>query len=331
MLKKLFSIAACSAILASSASALNIVVVNDDSYETANVQQLKIALETAGHDVILSVPCAHQSGKGGSMGSYLKPIPIHNLSADASGVLSINDTNGTDGYCVGNTEAEKETITFKEYMDGTPLMSSAHGLFKANEKWSSNPDLVISGPNEGRNVGFAVFISGTLGAAHLAIYSGVPAIAVSAGSTPDDVTEALTYAKLVATKVVDIVEKLESTRKAGETILPLKMGLNVNLPDAGTLSSTTKYKFTNVNWAFEFNLKWANLGEGYGAYYGYTADQDLYGLNLIPEVNAVGDTDENSEGIAAETFITISTMDATENAPKAKSAYTSVRLNTLVK
>jgi len=73
------------------------------------------------------------------------------------------------------------------------------------------------------------------------------------------------------------------------------------------------------------------LGEGYGAYYGYTADQDLYGLNLIPEVNAVGDTDENSEGIAAETFITISTMDATENAPKAKSAYTSVRLNTLVK
>ncbi|WP_319380350.1 5'/3'-nucleotidase SurE [Thiomicrorhabdus sp.] len=299
--------------------ALNIVIANDDSYETANVQQLKLKLEEAGHNVLLSVPCAHQSGKGGSMGSYMTNMPVHKLEAGTNGILSVNDdTQAADGYCVGDLEADKATKTFQEFKDGTPLIASAHGIYKANEIWGTNPDLLISGPNEGRNVGFAVFISGTLGAAHQAIVSGIPAIAISAGSTPGDEADALTYAKTIGSMAVDIVEKLQASRKDGEALLPPKMGLNVNTPDFGKLAGA-EYKFTDVNWNSGMAIQWSNLGEGYGGYYGYTTEMGLYGLNFMPS-NPTGDVDPNSEANAVDDgYIAISTIDATENAIKAKS------------
>ena len=322
------AIAAAAVLITVQSFALNIVVTNDDGYKTANVQQLKIALESAGHNVLLSTPCASQSGTGGNMGSYMQSVPVHTLSADADGVLTL-DENGTDGYCVGDSEADKATKTFAEYKNGSPLMASAHGIFQAEETWGAAPDLVISGPNEGRNVGFAVFISGTLGATHEAIVNGVPAIAVSAGSTPSNTAEAKAYAQLVASKVVAIVATLENTQKEGEALLPSKMGLNVNLPDAGTLSADTAFKFTSVNWEAGMDIKWSNLGEGYGSYYGYTTEMGLYGLNFFPTSPDQNDT--ASEGVVSSTYITISPIDATENAPKAKAAYTQMRLNALTK
>ncbi|XPV67758.1 MAG: 5'/3'-nucleotidase SurE [Halarcobacter sp.] len=329
MLRKSVSLVATLLALSTQASALNIVLVNDDSYETKNIQQLKLKLETAGHNVLVSVPCAHQSGTGGNMGSYLQAVPVHKLSADAQGVLTIDDQNGTDGYCVGDSEADKATKTFKDYKNGSPLMASAHGIFKANETWNKNPDLVISGPNEGRNIGFSVFVSGTLGATHEAIVNNIPAIAVSAGSTPKNDAEALSYAKLVADKVVKIVETLETTKKADEAILAPNMGLNVNLPDADVLTSQTAFKFTEVNWESGMALKWSNLGEGYGAAYGYNTSMNLYGLNFFP--TSIDNTDTKSEGVVANTYIAISTIDATENAPRAKSTHIAYRLNALVK
>jgi 5'-nucleotidase len=323
------AIVAATAVFTIQSFALNIVLTNDDSYITPNVQQLKVALEKAGNNVLVSVPCAKQSGTGGNLGSYLQPVPVHKLKSDADGVLTIDDTNGNDGYCVGDTEADKTTKTFKEYKNGSPVMAATYGIYEANKIWGANPDLVISGPNEGRNVGFAVFLSGTLGATHQALVSGVPAIAVSAGSTPKDPAEAKTYAQLVAGKVVNILKVLKNTGKTGESILPQYLGLNVNLPDAGTLADDTPYKFTNVNWESGMAIKWSNLGEGYGGYYGYSKDMNLYGLNFFP--TTPDQNDSKSEGIVSKTAITISTIDATENAPKAKSAYTEMRLNDLMK
>lgn len=334
--KMRFSTAAALVALITQSYALDIVVTNDDGYETKNVQQLKLTLEEAGHNVLVSVPCAHQSGKGGAMGSYLKPVPVHLLKDDGTGVLSIDDSvTEPAGYCVGDLEADKETKTFNDFIDGTPLQASLHGIAKANELSGSNPDLVVSGPNEGQNLGFAVFISGTLGAAHAAIFSGVPAIAVSAGQTPGDDADALAYAKLVAQATVKIVDALESTQRAGEPLLPAKTGLTVNLPDAGTLNESTPYRFTKVNWSFGSMLKFGNLGEsgGYGSYYGYTEAQGLYGLNFLPGGDASLDSDSESEGVAmreGDGYITISTIDATENASNAKAAHSKMRLNALI-
>lgn len=275
MLNKSLLLAAT--LLTTQSFALNIVMTNDDSYITHNVQQLKVALENAGHDVILSVPCAKQSGKGGSMGSYLKPMPVSTLDVDSTGGLSINaDGTGTAGYCVGNTEAEKEILTFKNYMDGTPLQAVLHGLAKAKEKWNKKPDLVISGPNEGNNMGFANNLSGTLGATNTAIVQGVPAIAIS------DHEHHSTLQR--ATQVASIV---------------------VEFGDLGAPNS-------------------------YGALYGYQVGQAT-GLNFVFGEDASGDINPDSEGNAKEAgFITISTIDAQEQANKAKTAHTANRLYNLV-
>jgi 5'-nucleotidase len=313
-----------SLVLTSQSYALKIVLTNDDNYETGNVQQLLVALENAGHQVLLSVPCAHQSGKGGSLGSYVTPVPVHSLVADGSGVLSVDDAStDPDGYCVGDFETDKATKSFKTFVDATPIQAALHGIYLANELWGSNPDLVISGPNEGRNTGFAVCISGTLGAAHVAILNDIPAIAVSAGNTPSDKTAAVNYAKLIAQKTLAIVTELETRAKHGKALLSPKTGLTVNLPDAGILTSETKYKFTVVNWLFGSAIVFGNLGEpgGIGALYGYTEYMGYYGLNFLPGQDASLDTDPKSEGnVVKEGYITISTIDATENAPREKAA-----------
>lgn len=324
MRNALLSFGIVATLLTNSASALNIVVTNDDSYWTANVQQLVVALKNAGHNVIVSVPCAGQSGKGGSLGSYYKNVPVHSLTVDSNGVFGDGGVTGTatsstDAYCVGNLEAEKATLTYSSFIDATPIHGAIHGIYRANEKWGSNPDLLISGPNEGRNVGFATQISGTLGATHSAIVQNIPAIAVSAGSTPSDTTDAKTYAQLVASKVVEIVADLEATRKSGQPLLPPKLGLSVNLPNFGTLATNTPYKFSRVNWKFGNSLQ-------YGAYsaYGIT-------LGLIFGADNTADNDPLSEGNLASTYVTISPITATENAPRAKEDYTKYRLNSLVK
>lgn len=55
------------------ASALNIVITNDDGFETPNIQALYDALVAAGHDVILSAPYSGQSGTSGMI-AFLRPI-----------------------------------------------------------------------------------------------------------------------------------------------------------------------------------------------------------------------------------------------------------------
>lgn len=44
-------------LLSQPASALNIVLTNDDSWNTNNIQAMKSALIEQGHDVIMSAPC----------------------------------------------------------------------------------------------------------------------------------------------------------------------------------------------------------------------------------------------------------------------------------
>ncbi|MCE7630700.1 acid phosphatase, partial [Vibrio fluvialis] len=74
--KVCLAMAACGALTLSNPSfALNILLTNDDSWETTNIQVMKSTLEAAGHDVIMSAPCTGQSGKGGAM-TFLKPVSV---------------------------------------------------------------------------------------------------------------------------------------------------------------------------------------------------------------------------------------------------------------
>ena len=63
------------------AAALNIVLTNDDSWNTHNIKAMKVALVAKGHDVIMTAPCTGQSGKGGSFG-FFKSVKVDETKAE---------------------------------------------------------------------------------------------------------------------------------------------------------------------------------------------------------------------------------------------------------
>ncbi len=313
-------------VLSPTAMALNIVLTNDDGWETTNIQTLKDTLEAAGHDVIMAAPCTGQSGKGGAM-NFIKPVNVDESQA------------GTQEYCVGDTDT---SVAFSKFTEGTPVMAAMYGLdVAAQEVWGQDPDLLISGPNEGNNLGYMNNNSGTLGAAMIALSRGVPSIAVSASSSTASDPE---QSQLVANTVVDIVAQLEAQRPQGQPLLPAYTGLNVNTPE--DMNNNLGYKFTDVGWnsgGIELAFS-GDLSSNETAVY-YTTQALIAAGMSEDEANALalsslagkkgllfkegdaGDSNENSEGVAvANGYIAISTIDGNVQAARAKVALIEQRL-----
>ena len=316
-------------LFASQASALNIVLTNDDGWETANITVMAQKLRDAGHQVIMSAPCTGQSGKGGAM-TFLRGVVIDKSRADQ------------DEYCVGDTDTSK---AHKDYVEGTPVMAALHGIdVLAQKKWGSAPDLVISGPNEGNNLGYMNNNSGTLGAAMISIIRGIPAIAVSAGrgSTQEGPAQAA-----IADIVLNIISKLESRKGYSDKLLPPFMGLNVNIPDN---LDDKGYKFTNVGWnpgeanvIFREDLSQDPVAVQYVAGGIAARGVPFEQAKIMAQQMLTGqpglsfdtsgyqlDTHRKSEGVAlANGYITISTIDAHIQAGIAKKAFTRAKLSPL--
>lgn len=216
-------IALALALLPSTAMARNIVLTNDDGL-TSNIRALYLALKEQGHDVIVSVPCSGQSGMSGAV-KFMRPLgPL------ASDCLNIAAKSGDPG-AGPMTRPGFEDDFF--YVDGTPIMSLMYGLdIIAMKRWGKAPDLVLSGPNQGQNVGYIVLNSGTVSNAQFAATRGIPAIALSAGeNTVDDAQLANPNSAIVARLSADLVNALDLRSKKA-VMLPAGMALNVNFPDA---------------------------------------------------------------------------------------------------
>lgn len=217
-------LAASLALAASGAEARNIVITNDDGL-TSNVVALYVALKAEGHDVIVSVPCTNQSGQGAALG-IARPIaplkePCLNGAAEAGAPGAGPMTrNGLPG---GGADFH--------YVDGTPVAALLHGLdVLAKARWGAAPDLVLSGPNEGQNVGAIILSSGTVSAAQYAAVSGIPAIALSGGANTESPSLDNPVSVDVARRAVELVAALEARAGTGP-LLPPGLALNVNMPD----------------------------------------------------------------------------------------------------
>jgi len=203
--------------------ARNIVLTNDDGL-TSNVVALYKALKAAGHDVVVSVPCTHQSGQGAALGIARPIAPLKaaclNDAAQAgdpgAGPMTRQGLPGGEDFY---------------YVDGTPVAALLHGLHVVGEtRWGKAPDLVLSGPNEGQNVGAIILSSGTVSAAQYAAVMGIPAIALSAGANTEGEDLANPLSDAVARRSLELVKALEA--KAGDgALLPPGLALNVNFPD----------------------------------------------------------------------------------------------------
>jgi 5'-nucleotidase len=208
--------------------AMRIVITNDDGFESRNLQALYAALKANGHDVILSAPFQNQSGTSAQLGGLTDigptstPSPGSTVAANQPGVGPT--TIAPDQY----------------YVNSTPTAAVLYGIDIAGlAKWKAGPDLVISGPNIGNNLGGVTPHSGTVGAAIAALNRGIPAIAVSGANGN------VAAAPLLAEITLRIVTAFENQ---GRITLPAGVGLNVNVPvlDSKRTAASYRFAFTQI-------------------------------------------------------------------------------------
>ncbi len=149
------STAGSSATTGAATRALRILVTNDDGFDAPGIDAVVQGLRTLpGVEVTVVAPATNQSGSGG------KTTP---------GTLTVHDGKTASGY------PAKAVVGYPA--DTIRWAIDDHGI-------SFHPDVVVSGVNFGQNIGPAVNISGTVGAARAAASRGIPALAASAGFAP---------------------------------------------------------------------------------------------------------------------------------------------------
>ncbi|MYC89230.1 MAG: 5'/3'-nucleotidase SurE [Gemmatimonadales bacterium] len=129
----------------------HILVTNDDGIESPGIQALVTALGEVG-EVTVAAPCDQQSGTSMS------------ISLDEE--FRVRATPA--GNCVEATPASAVRLAIR-------ALAPESGF-----------DLVVSGINIGANVGEISHMSGTVGAAMMGAYLGIPAVAASQDSGPGD-------------------------------------------------------------------------------------------------------------------------------------------------
>jgi len=187
-----------------STRALRIMVTNDDGFDAPGIDAVVQGLRTLSDvEVFVVAPAKNQSGSGGKT---------------TNGTLTATARKTKSGY-PAEAVAGYPADTVRWAIDD-------HGL-------AQRPDVVVSGVNFGQNIGSAVDISGTIGAARAAAARGIPALAASAGFPPSGVkTPDFTDA---VTRVEDWIEQHRSALLAGSLSSPvLLQNLNVPTCAAGT-------------------------------------------------------------------------------------------------
>jgi 5'-nucleotidase len=166
-----------------------ILVTNDDGIFAPGLWALARALQSV-DDVVIVAPDREQSAIGTAM-TLRQPLRVRRANSIISGV---------EAFAV----------------DGTPGDSV---LLAVGKLFEGRISLVVSGINEGFNLGDDVLISGTVGAALQGYLRNLPALAVSVlGTDEDNLNTAARLSAVIAERI-----------KANE--LPADVFLNINVPD----------------------------------------------------------------------------------------------------
>lgn len=140
---------------------MRILVTNDDGVGAPGIAALARAALSTGHEVVVVAPMTNYSGAGAAVG------PVHSRGGVDYDRYVLADLEGLPAFGI----------------DGPPALAV---ILACVGGFGPRPDLVLSGINDGANVGRSALHSGTIGAALTAAQSGVPAMAVSIrfGSDP---------------------------------------------------------------------------------------------------------------------------------------------------
>jgi 5'-nucleotidase len=182
----------------------DVLVSNDDGYDAEGIDALVEGLYALPNVTVHVVaPLTNQSGGGGST----TPDPYTISGSDVTTI------SGRPATAVSSTDPAKA--------DGSAWPADAVKYALALDHMSLSPELVVTGTNQGQNMGSVVGLSGTVGAARFARKSNVPAIASSQGgiNPPND----------FPTGVAATLALVEEWR-LGHTVMGNKTVLNINIP-----------------------------------------------------------------------------------------------------
>jgi 5'-nucleotidase len=198
---------------------LRVLVTNDDGVGAPGIDAVVEALRRL-RGIVVSVvaPATNQSGTG----DRFSTTPI---TANAATTV-----HGYPATAVHGFPADSVFLAVKSLL-------------------RPRPDLVVSGINQGQNIGELVDISGTVGAARTALRLGIPAIAVSQGlaSTID-----YTYAaKLTSDLVRDWRDDILTFHRAHKRVLNLNVPTcasvrGVKVVPVGRSTRVTSYEETSA-------------------------------------------------------------------------------------
>ncbi|HIF05754.1 MAG TPA: 5'/3'-nucleotidase SurE [Gemmatimonadetes bacterium] len=166
----LFGLLSCVFVFSSAADAQSyrVLLSNDDGIESPQLAALKQALESLpGVEVLVSAPHENQSGAGQATGP--DRLIVDRVYRDGS----------LFGYAVHGEPAE--AVRF-----ATVMLAGDEGF-----------DLVVSGINQGANVGNVSHHSGTVGAAFEGHYQGIPSIAISQEARGADTERSARFAAVL--------------------------------------------------------------------------------------------------------------------------------------
>jgi len=210
---------------------VRVVQGNDDGWAEANIRSFYSALKAAGYDTLISAPAVNWSGSG----SLDWPADVLNSDGGEFGSIP------PGGAPIG-ADAKDSRIN---YVNSFPVTAVKYGLSDLAPKFFGGPpDLVVTGPNVGSNIGLTTQVSGTVGAANEAVNEGIPAIAFS-GASGDQ----RSYTELKAGDYSDVYAqlavKITKLITKSKPYLPTGVGLNVNFPpsDGTTCSKASDFKF----------------------------------------------------------------------------------------
>lgn len=167
---------------------MRLLLSNDDGIDASGLAALESALAPLASEVWVCAPSVQHSAQSHAL-SLHKPLRARE--------------RGKRRFSVSGTPADSVYLGLHGLIDGAP-------------------DLVVSGINNGSNLGSDVFYSGTVAAAREATLSGFPSMAISLDRQPGDGGARWHTAQHVARNVV---EQLLSQP------LPAGIYLNVNVPN----------------------------------------------------------------------------------------------------
>ena len=192
----------------------NILITNDDGIYSEGIYALWEAMGEVGNPFVVA-PNTEQSGSGHGI-TLNNPLRVNKITR----------SNGFKGHAVAGSPADCSKIGIRSLM-------------------KSDPDILISGINQGANLGTNLIYSGTVSAATEGAVLGIPSIAISLASFK---TSNFDLAKTVA---------IDTVKHVLRNSLPKGTLLNVNVPccDKDQINGTRITKQGNQYFVDEYEKR----------------------------------------------------------------------------